>query len=224
MGKPEEADAAAHREIMEQAALRTARSATVAAWAGALTSLCAVLISVYSAYLQRQQTRATFWPELTLSFTDEPTPRLQLLNNGVGPAILRWFEVRHAGVRMDRWGAVVQAAAATPQGASALAAAAVSPADFDYAYSSVGLTRTIKAGEVVDMLVPWPVDPKLAETDGDRTRRINLSALNLLRGNEQVQVNLCYCSIFEECWLLPDNGEPRNVAACPLAQPGDFIE
>lgn len=227
MSTPTESEATQqHRQRVEDSALRTARSATVAAWAGALTSLCAVLISVYSAYLQRQQTRATFWPELSISFSDDPTPRLMLINNGVGPAILRWFQVRHAGTPVRNWHQLLDLTAAEPERGAELKAQGFTRADIDYSYSSVGVTRTIKAGEVVDMFVPWPrgLRPNDPNADPIRTLNLNLAALNLLRGNRKIEIDLCYCSIFDECTLALDSGDAKEVTQCPAAKPEDFTD
>ena len=38
-------------------------------------------------------------------------------------------------------------------------------------------------------------------------------------------LSLCYCSIFDECWLARSDAErsdPAPVAACPAPGPGEF--
>jgi hypothetical protein len=160
---------------------------------------------VYSAYLQRQQTRATFWPNLELSFSDEPTPRLQLLNTGVGPAILQWAELRHDNQIMRSWGALLKA-----DGAQDI--------ELGYVYSTIGNSRTIGAGAVVDIFVPHAEDA----TDPQQQQSLRMQALNRIRGNAKVQLDLCYCSIFNECTLLLDASGPQSVVSCPERKQDGF--
>jgi hypothetical protein len=57
-----------------------------------LIGLLALLVSGYTAYIQRQQVRAQVWPYLTVAYQDLDL-RLSVFNKGVGPA-------RVHGVRM----------------------------------------------------------------------------------------------------------------------------
>lgn len=195
------------RERLEQLMLQTARSAARASWAAVFTSLFAVLISVYSAYLQRAQTSASFWPNLSLSFNDVPTPRLQLINTGVGPALLQWVELRHAGKRMHSWREVLQATGAAAD-------------EFNFSISTIGNLRTLQAGETIDIFVP------LADNTGspEPAQVRQLRTLNRIRGNDQLSFALCYCSIFGECTMLPNSGHAHSVSQCPEAAPDDFTD
>ena len=51
--------------------------------------LCALCISAYTAYVQRQQMRAAVWPILEFSSGNQPGIHFSVANKGVGPAIIR---------------------------------------------------------------------------------------------------------------------------------------
>src|SRR5438046_1878347 len=57
--------------------------------------LCALCVSGYTAYVQRQQVRAAVWPILEFDSGNGPI-RFILANKGVGPAI-----IKHVIVRVD---------------------------------------------------------------------------------------------------------------------------
>jgi hypothetical protein len=60
----------------------------VAALIAAFIGVLALLVSGYTAYLQRQQVRAQVWPYL-ISANYDPEFAIKVLNKGVGPAIIR---------------------------------------------------------------------------------------------------------------------------------------
>jgi len=61
-----------------------------------LVGFCALCVSGYTAYMQRQQVRAMVWPILEFVSSNDPNIHLSLANKGVGPAI-----IRHVTVRVD---------------------------------------------------------------------------------------------------------------------------
>ncbi len=61
-----------------------------------LVGFCALCLSGYTAYVQRQQVRAAVWPILEFDTGNQPDIHFTLSNKGVGPAI-----IRHVIVRVD---------------------------------------------------------------------------------------------------------------------------
>src|SRR5216110_2096776 len=61
-----------------------------------LVGFCALCVSGYTAYMQRQQVRAMVWPILEFVSSNDPNIHLSLANKGVGPAI-----IRHVTVKVD---------------------------------------------------------------------------------------------------------------------------
>jgi hypothetical protein len=80
----------------------------VAAVVAALIGFLALLVSGYTAYVQRQQVRAQVWPYLILSNYDTDRS-LNVFNKGVGPAILRTARVRIDGHPQPDWDHVLDA-------------------------------------------------------------------------------------------------------------------
>lgn len=81
-----------------------ALAAVIAALIGAL----ALIVSGYTAYLQRTQVRAQVWPYLMLANYDTESS-IKLLNKGVGPAIVKSMQVRVDGKPQHTWREVATA-------------------------------------------------------------------------------------------------------------------
>ena len=74
----------------------------VAALIAALIGVIALLVSGYTAYIQRQQVRAQVWPHLLVGNYD-PEHAIGVLNKGVGPAIVRSVRVFIDGKPQRTW-------------------------------------------------------------------------------------------------------------------------
>ncbi len=74
----------------------------ITAMIAVMIGVLALLVSGYTAYIQRQQVRAQVWPRLLLaSFTSESA--MKMLNKGVGPAIVRSVKVAVDGRPQRDW-------------------------------------------------------------------------------------------------------------------------
>ena len=82
------------RQLSPEAAVEPGRRNwdALAAIVAALIGLMALLVSGYTAYVQRQQVRAQVWPHLLIGNYD-PESAIKVLNKGVGPAIVRSVQV-----------------------------------------------------------------------------------------------------------------------------------
>ena len=67
-----------------------------------LVGLCALGVSAYTAYVQRQQVRAAVWPILEFDSSNAPIHFI-LANKGVGPAIIRHVIVNVDGQPVRNW-------------------------------------------------------------------------------------------------------------------------
>lgn len=81
-----------------------ALAAVIASLIGAL----ALLVSGYTAYLQRTQVRAQVWPYLLLASYDTENS-IKMLNKGVGPAIVKSVRIRVDGQPKRTWREVTEA-------------------------------------------------------------------------------------------------------------------
>lgn len=81
-----------------------ALAALIAAGIGVL----ALVVSGYTAYIQRQQVRAQVWPYLLVANYD-PEFTIKVLNKGVGPAIVHSMQVWIDGKPQPNWKHVIDA-------------------------------------------------------------------------------------------------------------------
>ena len=79
-----------------------------AAILAALIGLLALVVSGYTAYIQRQQVRAQVWPWIVAGNNDLEHS-IEVLNKGAGPAIVRSAQVFVDGKPQRSWDAVLDA-------------------------------------------------------------------------------------------------------------------
>jgi hypothetical protein len=152
-----------------------------------LIGVCALFVSGYTAYIQRQQVRATVWPILEYDTSNDPMIRLTVENKGVGPAIIRHVVVRVDGEPVRNWEeAMTKLLGPLPQGRD------------HYRFSESTMNgHVLKPGESIDVLVPHDFDgnPIKDEKSGEMWTRLN-------KDRQRVSVEICYCSTLGECWNL----------------------
>ena len=68
---------------------------------------CALCVSGYTAYMQRQQVRGAVWPILQFDSSNGPI-RFTLANKGVGPAIIKHVIVKVDDQPVKDWAEVLQ--------------------------------------------------------------------------------------------------------------------
>ncbi|HET7587877.1 MAG TPA: hypothetical protein VFL45_07365 [Gammaproteobacteria bacterium] len=95
-----------------------------------LVGLMALLVSGYTAYIERQQVRAQVWPHLMVAYQDLGR-KLTVFNKGVGPALVRGVRVTVDGKPQPDWDHVLRAVnlSLAGYGHSTLAGAVLSPGD-----------------------------------------------------------------------------------------------
>ncbi|KFN49686.1 hypothetical protein [Arenimonas composti] len=77
----------------------------ITAIAAVLIGLAAVLVSVYTVLLQREQVRAEVWPRLDFYYAGVDG-EFRVSNKGIGPAIIETVEVSIDGVPVRDWAEV----------------------------------------------------------------------------------------------------------------------
>ena len=187
-------------------------------WFDVLITLTLVIISIGSLYVSvhtgetmeklveqnERLVRASSTPLLQFSHgnavLDEATqmtrPALifSVENVGSGPARVVWFEVRHEGEplsRIDALGAALQ-----PAGSLSMTTVTAPVAD-----------TLMTAGEDRRILL-WERPPESDAVGLQTWQRLNDARWNL-------EVEVCYCSLFDECWISQAKADvPQHVAAC----------
>ncbi|SDM36782.1 hypothetical protein [Maricaulis salignorans] len=121
---------------------------------------------------------------------------LRILNNGVGPAMIRTVSLLRDGNPQDGFAPL----------------AAHFPAAFDRSWSSVNGRALAPGGEVEPVVFTW---------DRDALSEDELTAL--LDEWTHWGVSVCYCSVFDRCWISSSSEAARESArACPPGQIDQF--
>lgn len=173
-----------------------------------LVAVSALAVSAHTAWLQRTQVRAQVWPRVELSVTPLPGDlRYRVSNVGVGPARLRQVVVTVDGKPMEGWAQVRAALLPVPPPpppppVPAAAGGAVPPQRPGACTMSTFHGRVIGAGTGFDVLA---CSGPFADALGKELQK------------GRVGVELCYCSVLDECWLLggPDDRD-EQVDVCPV--------
>lgn len=182
---------------MSNAAERTNRLAAVIA---TLVGVMALLVSGYTAYVQRQQVRAQVWPILFYGTGNEPKLSLWLTNKGMGPAIIRHVLVTVDGEPVPRW--------------QDMMVRLLGPGDYNFSQNTIG-EAVMAPAEEVSLFEPRDAksgQPVALTPPGSYGARFNVERF-------RVGVEICYCSTLDECWTLRAGGRQKPsttpIARCP---------
>ena len=166
---------------------------TILAVAGVFTGAVALYAALNESAAVRRQAEAAVWPIIQLNTADFVTAddaefRISLNNTGVGPGRMKAMRVLIDGAPARDW-----LHAAELVGGD-IAAARFSKSSVD--------KRVIAAGETIDLFIV--------------TDRDIVTGLTEKAASGAAQIEYCYCSIFDACWLFESGtGETTRVAACP---------
>ena len=168
-----------------------------------IIGLCALGVSLYETSLMRSEQRAAVVPILELgrsynvSATDPSRNRLSFLaqNVGIGPARVIDFRVTVDGELFTTWEAAIRAVTDAESSIS-------------YAMSTIN-GRTIPPDKTIEMF-------KLSDLEYLDAILVNF---------ERVDVEACYCSVFDECWTtkMTTFGASEPVDSCTRTD-GSFTE
>ena len=152
-----------------------------------MVSLVAVIVSVYSAYIDRSYARASVWPRLSIAKSDfhkegRSVYEYRIENAGTGPAITKYAYVSADGKYFTNWHKVFE--------------------HFDLEMENVVQshmsTRVLPAYQSFASLYTY-----------------NTEFMPLWRKVDQkIEIEVCYCSIYDECWIVDRRTPPEQVSAC----------
>jgi hypothetical protein len=183
-------------------------AAIIAAFVGFL----ALLVSGYTANLQRQQVRALVWPYLLIGYAD-PDHSVIVLNKGVGPAHIRAMQVLVDDKPQRKWEDVIKALGVDkpqrkPEDATKALGIDASAADVEQSTIS---NNVLSAGERIAVM---------RIRDDEQYERFRAAA------QKRMKISACYCSTLGECWVRDPRVREQvtaQVEACP-AWEGQFID
>ncbi len=159
----------------------------VGASAGVI-AVAALATAVYTAWITREQQKMSVWPYVTQMSSDSGGAYNYLVRNaGLGPALVRSFELRVDGRPARDWSDVVHRAGWKAQPRGAL-------------HSDLGRGWVLLPGQTVSIyMVP-------DSADRFRFRREVLPRLETI---------VCYCSLYGDCWRYNSNATEPEQATCP---------
>ena len=166
----------------------------ITALSAMVIGLVAVVIGAYQAKVASDQRAASVWPYIQVgrySIQDEKYG-FNIINKGVGPAIIKQMDVFVDDKPYPDWTSVFQALLKTKSSVPSI-------------YSSTNKS-VIAVNETINM-----IDVNSPEL---------ISKIQAKPDNIMIQV--CYCSIFEECWLTGRGIENQEVASCKSVLPDKF--
>jgi hypothetical protein len=147
---------------------------------------CALAVSAYTAYLQREQVRAQVRPIIDVDLNYGPKWfQIELNNRGTGPGVLREVTIQLGETAVSRWTDLVGHVTSGKR------------EDYDAQTTEFGDWSVLAAGEEHSIFT------LTAKGEAQLPREFA----------KQVRVTLCYCSLLEECWRTT-NGEPVPVRRC----------
>ena len=178
----------------------------VVALSALVTSISSIWLALAQGDDMQRLVQAQSWPYIGFhsgnSTVDEATHErvrslgFNVVNQGVGPARVRWLEVSVDGRAVPNTTALMLRAARLPEDARI---------DRSDTYTSGIQGRVMRAGEEITFL-RWhhaaQREPVWSALDKARFGRIVIRA--------------CYCSVFDECWIShSETPDPARVAQCP---------
>lgn len=181
------------------------------------TSVVAVGVALYSAKVDRDYARMAVWPYLLIGFSgtpivlsdeeilaiesgERPADNLFLersivvMNRGMGPAVVQYASLRDASGSYPNWSAYLE---------RGLGQKNVQMAGQSHFGSGV-----IPAGELIQAL----------RVTGPRA----VTALNTA-GSDSV-LEICYCSVYQECWVSRLGSLPRSIDSCEIDDADRFLQ
>ncbi|HXU74385.1 MAG TPA: hypothetical protein VN947_34060 [Polyangia bacterium] len=179
--------------------------AAVATFIGVL----ALVVSAYTAYVQRQQVRAQVIPILQFGTSNTPQLMVGVDNKGVGPAIIKHVAVSVDGQPMRRWTEVLSKL--------------MGPGKHPFVENDIGSLILAPNETVIALKVNDDAGAPLrgSGTPGSPTALFN-------EGRLHIGVEICYCSTLGDCWMLKADGRGResrdDVRRCPAPSERTFLE
>jgi hypothetical protein len=183
-----------------------------------LVGVCALVVSAYTAYIQRQQVRAQVYPiiQVTSGWSDDEI-HVNFANKGSGPALIRNVVLTADGKAIHSWIELVNRGLGDTHVARGLH------------FNSIGRS-TISAGEQLQVFgfdcekvkkvgaSPGKVPEKLEPPDE--------ACGAILRLIRQMSINVCYCSTLNDCSLFEDGPDrdatTTDVRGCPKRNDDSF--
>ena len=170
----------------EDAARHARISADIVSIAATVIAVIALATAVYQAKLMRDQAKASVWPYLIQGNSGNGGYSRIVQNVGIGPAIIRAFEVRVDGHVVHDWDEAAESLHITPS------------------WRDVK-TTTFRAGIVL------PTNTTTELIDVPDTGDVKLFRIRI----DHLDTWVCFCSLYGDCWTQGGTDfEPARTKRC----------
>jgi hypothetical protein len=184
--------------------------------AALVTSVTSIWLSLSQGDDMARLVQAQSWPYLeyqTSNSADDGTKQIDIAvrNSGVGPAKIESFSISYDGKPAKGWAALIRACCA-PDG-HPINTTADLLADTDNRMMSARLRqRVLRASDSITLM-------RLPRTDANGALWAKLNEARF-----KLEMRVCYCSVFDECWVSDlRSTEQHAVRTCP-ADPVPYVE
>lgn len=163
----------------------------IVALSALLLSLCGLFVAIYEASLMRQSERASVWPYVQVAPSrNAERVAIWVQNTGVGPARVQRASLLYRGEVVPNWSELLNALTA-------------SGAIDSYRSLISGRVLPAESEQETIFMLPRSAEPALERLTGDIWSAIV---------DGQLDVSLCYCSVYDECWItsLQDGIRPER--------------
>lgn len=165
----------------------------IMAIAALATAVIAIVVAVVEARNQQEFQKLSVEPYIELSNTGADSIdyyAFLLINNGLGPAVVKSVSLSVDEKPVSNWDQAVRLTTNNN-------------ATFNGVYSSVSTNRRIKSSETVEVF------KMLSYSDLAKSFHVEMNS-------DRVKYEVCYCSIYEECWRTVYGAAVTHepVAAC----------
>jgi len=155
-----------------------------------IIAIVALATAIYQSKLMRDQAKASVWPYLLVGNSGNNGYSRIVQNVGLGPAIIRSFEVTVNGKPVHRWKEAVDSMRVQLVWKNSTS-------------TTFGPGIVVPTNSLIELLT-------LPDSTDARVFRSRVDALETL---------VCYCSLYGDCWQAGREGyEPRPVRACSSSQ------
>jgi hypothetical protein len=159
-------------------------------WLAVVISVCALGVSLYNAYLDRQYKRLSARPHLEMGFrTTQNGAGWTLGNFGLGPAVVQWFAAYIDDKYQIYW------------------------SDIEKLLGGPGGPFEHGAVDPGQSLLPGPIPGKIFWVSPPERAEI------IARNYHRVRLEICYCSIYDECWRATNAVRSHEQVDCRGADP-----
>ncbi|NGY04303.1 hypothetical protein [Solimonas terrae] len=170
-------------------------------------SVVSVVIAIHHGHTMEKLVAANSWPSIELSESNADEQghydlRLRVANVGIGPARIEKFIVRYDGVAVGDARDLLQRCCGT---------AGLPPEQQPLLTTSAVLGRVLPARETIDFL-----HFRYDEASADTWHRLDAARSHLV-------MQVCYCSVFDECWIGDSStAPPKRAESCDALAGRDY--